>query len=442
MPSGLTSSGSPAQVHAAVASSEHADTDVKQTDITAMGSTSGDLTAPTARRERVGRPNRLPSRLRKAQRAGRVADWLSMFWPSRNPATLPVPMRRLGVFMQWGIGDAVLLEPLLRALRAAYPAASLELIGRPWLRELFGSTGLADEVHELAPPWTRYAAKYRVWQPAWWRFWHALLRLRRCSFDVLVSPRCDPREAIQLRVLRSRLRVGYGARAGRHWLDIDLGASHLLLDTHASAAAVRLAEVMTAKHVDARPRLPVPPEIVDAAAAALDAAGYSGGPILAICLDAGAPIREWSPRGFEQVLQDVSTQLGFVVVIADPGRPPKQLRLPDGVASMVWRTNLRQLRGLLSVSDLLLCNDSGVMHMASACGCRVVAVFGPTSKDWFGPTGESDEVVLHEPMPCRPCCDLCIYPRPLCMERIAPGQVSQAVARALAQVRQIGRAHV
>jgi ADP-heptose:LPS heptosyltransferase len=36
-------------------------------------------------------------------------------------------------------------------------------------------------------------------------------------------------------------------------------------------------------------------------------------------------------------------------------------------------------------SDLVLCNDTGVMHVASAAGARTLAVFGPTDPVRWAP---------------------------------------------------------
>ena len=73
----------------------------------------------------------------------------------RGERKSPSP-RRIGIFSQWGIGDAVLATPLLTSLRRAYPDARIELIGKPWLADLFGDSALCDRVHSLVPPWTRY----------------------------------------------------------------------------------------------------------------------------------------------------------------------------------------------------------------------------------------------------------------------------------------------
>ncbi len=69
-------------------------------------------------------------------------------------------------------------------------------------------------------------------------------------------------------------------------------------------------------------------------------------------------------------------------------------------------TNQLQLRetcALLQKAKYLVTGDSGPMHLASAVGTPVIALFGPTSKAWgFYPAG-SDDVVLESALDCRPC---------------------------------------
>ena len=133
----------------------------------------------------------------------------------RGERKSPSP-RRIGIFSQWGIGDAVLATPLLTSLRRAYPDARIELIGKPWLADLFGDSALCDRVHSLVPPWTRYSNKYRVWESDCRRFARQLHAMGREPFDWLVSLRHDPREIWQLRQLSATFKVGYGGggRAG------------------------------------------------------------------------------------------------------------------------------------------------------------------------------------------------------------------------------------
>lgn len=380
---------------------------------------------------------RLPfeRRLRLEAAARRVLDTLAGS-PSTAPSPGPVDLPdnpRIGVILQWGIGDAVLTLPLLTGLRSAFPSGSIELIGKPWLKSLFAGAGLADATHDLVPPWTRHSRKYRPGSGAWRRYLSQLRSLRRAPFDLLVSCRFDARDILQLRILRANLRAGYGAAGGAGWLNIDLGTPPSRADGtsvyHDAACAL---ERLTGETPPSRPCLPVPPSVAEAALSNLREAGYDNGPLVALSMSAGHPIRRWPPERFNQVIQRVADNIGFLVVIRDQtDNVVSELAVPEQLPHVEWSGELQGLAGLLSIVDVTLCCDSGVMHLASAVGSDVVAIFGPGSLDWYGPSGLHDRAVFHDPMPCRPCFDNCIYARPLCMEAVSVEMVSAALLASL-----------
>ena len=64
--------------------------------------------------------------------------------------------------------------------------------------------------------------------------------------------------------------------------------------------------------------------------------------------------------------------------------------------------NLKELAFLLGSVDLMITPDTGPMHIASAMGTPVVAIFGPTAPWRTGPYGD-DHKVLRSNTPCSPC---------------------------------------
>lgn len=75
----------------------------------------------------------------------------------------------------------------------------------------------------------------------------------------------------------------------------------------------------------------------------------------------------------------------------------------DSSRSFINNTGLRELFGLIHEADVLITGDSGPMHIATAVNTPVLALFGPTCREWgFFPSGEHDRV-LQLSMPCRPC---------------------------------------
>lgn len=76
----------------------------------------------------------------------------------------------------------------------------------------------------------------------------------------------------------------------------------------------------------------------------------------------------------------------------------------DADAGARWFTeSLSRIAALLSRCDRAITSDSGLMHLAAARGCRVVAMFGSTAPELgFAPAGEGHAVLCrHEP--CQPC---------------------------------------
>jgi ADP-heptose:LPS heptosyltransferase len=85
------------------------------------------------------------------------------------------------------------------------------------------------------------------------------------------------------------------------------------------------------------------------------------------------------------------------------GRSKEGALFDDHPCDFTFETDIRQTCALLETARVLVTNDSGPMHLATAVGARVVAMFGPTHKAWgFFPSGETD-VVLERDMSCRPC---------------------------------------
>lgn len=70
---------------------------------------------------------------------------------------------------------------------------------------------------------------------------------------------------------------------------------------------------------------------------------------------------------------------------------------------LTGQTSLRELCAFLASSRILITGDSGPMHLAAAAGTPVLALFGPTTKEWgFFPAGRHDQVIELD-LPCRPC---------------------------------------
>ncbi len=101
------------------------------------------------------------------------------------------------------------------------------------------------------------------------------------------------------------------------------------------------------------------------------------------------------------------------------------------ILDLCGKTTIKELAAISEASDLFIGVDSAPMHIAAAVGTPVIALFGPTGKEWI-PYGEGNTVVSKD-MPCKPCKKgMCegIGLRD-CMTAINPDDVKEAVSKIL-----------
>jgi heptosyltransferase-2 len=94
---------------------------------------------------------------------------------------------------------------------------------------------------------------------------------------------------------------------------------------------------------------------------------------------------------------------------------------------------LRASAALIARAVVLVTNDSAPLHLATAVGTPIVAVFGPTVPAFgFGPRGARDRVIEHPSLPCRPCSthgpQVCPLGHHRCMREVSVESVAAAVA--------------
>jgi heptosyltransferase-2 len=160
--------------------------------------------------------------------------------------------------------------------------------------------------------------------------------------------------------------------------------------------------------------------------------------------------KRWLPERFAGTATKVIDELGgSVLVLGGPAEKEiaaEILHLMGGlgedgsdsrVMSVAGATSLRELSSLISESDLLITNDSGPMHVSYAVGTPVVAIFGSTSPELTGPTGERD-VVIRKQLECAPCFEReCRRKGLLCMDLVTADEVFSSVRNTIATRRAV-----
>lgn len=103
--------------------------------------------------------------------------------------------------------------------------------------------------------------------------------------------------------------------------------------------------------------------------------------------------------------------------------------LTSSFRNLAGLTNLAEAIDLLSLADVCVSNDSGLMHVAAALGLPVVSIYGSTSPDFTPPLTDKVKLLTTD-IECRPCFQRkCPLGHLRCLKDISPGQVSESASQ-------------
>ena len=157
---------------------------------------------------------------------------------------------------------------------------------------------------------------------------------------------------------------------------------------------------------------------------------------IAICPGAEyGPAKRWPIENYAAVAKHLAEQRkAKLVILGAAGDAAIAASLAEqipGAENRAGQTSLAEFIAALESSRLVIGNDSGAMHVASALGIPTVAIFGSTEPALTGPLGSRTTVLRHH-VPCSPCflreCPIDFA----CMTSIGPEKVIAAAEKFLA----------
>ncbi len=129
--------------------------------------------------------------------------------------------------------------------------------------------------------------------------------------------------------------------------------------------------------------------------------------LIGFCPDARHFTKRW-PKEYYFELGNRLTQDGYTIVLFG-GKIDKEIcaELVDKISGAINLSNndeLLQTAADMKLCKAVVCNDSGLMHTASATGTKVIALFGSTVKEFgYAPYNCSNLILENNSLTCRPC---------------------------------------
>ncbi len=325
--------------------------------------------------------------------------------PPRGDA-LPLPRRVLAMKF-YGLGNIAMLLPVLQDLRDALPDdAEIDFLTLEGNRTLLEASGLASNV---------VTAKLDGSIGFVLGLLKAIRFARSRKYDAVI----DFEQFIKISAIVSYCtgapeRVGFNTD-GQHRAWLYTTRVVYTDSEHMSGIFRRLL-----RPFGIRPTKKVVPMRLSASEeSALDELLAEGGistdafPVIGVHIGSGpnfyrVPLKRWPVESFVELCDALAERHGAKIVLT--GQGPEERALVDEAKSLLRctyidtcdRLSVHTLLALMKRCNLVIANDTSVMHLAALVRTPVVAFFGPTAPIHYGPNNAED-LVFYRDLYCSPC---------------------------------------
>ena len=308
------------------------------------------------------------------------------------------------------LGDIVLTTPLIAALRERYPGSRIEMV-------------MAEEYESLVPVLPGLSKVHVFDKSAGLAGLLALRqKLKAEKFDFAL----DLHNVLRTRVLRRGLGKTICVikkRTIRRWLLVKFKIDRLKACPDVIGRYFETAKSLGVMDTGASPVL------ITKAIRQKDR--------IAIAPGARHWNKRWSAQNFAKVALELIARGNHI----DLHGSKEDAIFTEEIASnlpavhftdFAGQLDLREAAERIGEASLMISNDSGLAHIAEAVGTRVIAIFGPTVKQFGFAPRSIDAVVLEvEGLYCRPCTpnglDHCPEKHFRCMKEIVPERVIEVL---------------
>ncbi len=336
-------------------------------------------------------------------------------------------MKALIVAPSW-IGDTIMAQPMFARLHARFPGLQLDALAPRWVAPVLQRMGEISEIVDSPFGHGQLSLKPR---------WRLARELAARNYDAVYVLPNSLKSALVPFMAGIPRRIGfigesrYGLINVRHTL--DKGALPLMVERFA-----QLAEAPGA----ALPKPIFYPKIRSTAADQLKTLTELGldrpARIVAFCPGAEyGPAKRWPAAHFASLAKSLAER-GYAIWLfgspKDHAVAEEILQLAPGLCrNLCGATTLGQAVDLLAMTDLVVCNDSGLMHVAAALDRPLVTLYGSSSPGFTPPLSDQADI-LSLNLDCSPC-----YKRecPLghldCLNKLTPERALAAALKRIAR---------
>lgn len=347
-----------------------------------------------------------------------------------NPPAVK-PRRKILVIRYRFIGDTLLTVPFLRNLRAAYPDAQIDMLVAPNSGEVLRDCPYLDELLWFDTT-RKHRYENRAERPK--SFWHYVGLLRQRQYDTAFVLKRSFSSAALAFLAGIPERIGFNTEGRGLLLTRTVPYSKNDHEVESFLSLLQAAGVPVTDRQLESWWSHQETEKADTVLAGIQASTPGPKRHVVVHLTSSNPAKQWSNDHAKHLVEWLLTRKDcHVHCLGASADAPLYEALKSTVLSAYRKRmhihcgefSLLESMAFLKRMSLVVGVDSGTLHMASAVGVPVVALFGPMNALKWGPPNSR---IVQQPLACRPC-DLATpcHHEFACMKHLQPEAVIETI---------------
>ncbi len=312
-----------------------------------------------------------------------------------------------------GLGDTLWATPAIRALRAAYPHSTIDLLTSP----------LGEQVLKNNP---HINTLFTIADPLFYSLVKLFFALQKKQYDVIFIFHTSQRLILPFCALLGAPKI-IGTKGLNKGLDSIL--THALGNKPKHEIERRMEMVKEVNACSKQQQLDFFPAQEEELEQFLKTHQVSASTLL-IGLHPGAQnlFKQWQPRSFIELGLKLRKKIPCTLFVTGSQEESALVTLiakqiPDAIA-ISGQLPLTTLAALQKKMALFITNDTGPMHLAFAMKTPTIALFGPTDPRLCGPHQAQPAIVIQKKKTCSPCL-MKKCSEPFCLLQIGVDEVYQ-----------------
>jgi heptosyltransferase-1 len=331
-----------------------------------------------------------------------VDDVGSLFFERKN-GDRPEAIKSILLIRLDHLGDVLLTTPAIRSLKKRFLHARITMVIKEWSLEAIKNNPHIDNIIVFNPFWTIASMEGKKPEGVG-GIYHLIRLLRKGRFDLAIDLKGDVRNILIAYLSRAKKRVSYGIRGGGFLLTdmVDYES-----EIHEIDKNLRLLNRLGINSEDDEMELYVNDEDMARIDQIFEQKGIDlSRRTIGLHHGGASQFKRWDMEKFITLAERIAENNSINVLFFGGPYEREALRMsekPEKRIFLMPDLTVCQMAAAFRKCHLLVCNDSGPMHVGLAVGTPTVAIFGPTYPRRFGPKDLGKNRVVRSGLSCSPC---------------------------------------